>query len=51
MDKINYGKYVELECERQWNENQADFYGEWQEQSDDTKSEYYNDMYLCLKTN
>lgn len=36
--------YINEECERQWNENQSPFYGEWEKQSDEVKREYYNDM-------
>lgn len=48
MKKISYAKYVEMECERQWNECQAEECGKWHEQSDDTKAEYYNSMYEHL---
>lgn len=48
MSKISYSKYVEMECERQWNDCQAEEYGKWHEQSNDTKAEYYNDMYSHL---
>lgn len=48
MTTQEYRKYIEAECERQWNENQAEEYGEWYQQDDDTKSTYYNDMYKCL---
>lgn len=42
-------QYVLAECERQWHENQEETYGTWDSQSDDTKAEYYNDMYQHLK--
>lgn len=45
MDKLEFVKYVEDEYERQWNENQKEEFGEWSKQDDDTKAEYYNDMY------
>lgn len=41
-------EYVLEECIRQWNENQKEFYGSWDEQSDGTKAEYYNEMYELL---
>lgn len=44
-NKKAFNNYIEAECERQWNENQAKEYGSWEEQADDTKAEYYNDMY------
>ena len=51
MNKQEYHNYVLTECERQWNENQAEEYGEWHCQDDDTKAEYYNSMYDCLIDN
>ena len=45
MTNREYHEYVLTECERQWNENQADIYGEWEFQNDDDKEDYYNDMY------
>lgn len=41
--------YIEVECERQWNECQAEQYGRWENQSDAVKNEYRKDMeqYLC----
>ena len=45
MKKISYAEYVQAECERQWNECQAEEHGKWHEQANDTKSEYYNDRY------
>lgn len=45
---MDFKAYVEIECERQWNENQKEDFGEWALQSDDAKAEYYNDMYSCL---
>lgn len=50
MTPQEFHRYVELECERQWNENQVEEYGEWYEQDDDTKAEYYNDMYRLLNS-
>lgn len=44
-----FEEYVLSECERQWNENQAKIYGLWKNQADDTKAEYYNDMYQLKK--
>lgn len=43
------GEYILEECKRQWHENQEETYGPWEEQADDTKAEYYNDMYNHLK--
>jgi|GEM_PF-6689154 len=45
MDKQKAKRIIELECERQWNENQAEYYGKWHQQSDNTKTEYYNEMW------
>ena len=45
-----FGKFVESECERQWNDCQAeDGFEQWYEQSDDVKAEYYNSMYEHLE--
>ncbi len=41
-------KIVEAECERQWNENQSEEYGEWYQQDDDTKAEYFNEMWANI---
>lgn len=49
MNEQQYHKYVLAECERQWHDNQEEFYGPWEEQADDTKAEYYNQMYKLLK--
>lgn len=49
MNKQEFNQYVLEECKRQWHENQEETYGSWAEQSDDTKAEYYNDMYQHLK--
>lgn len=51
MTRKDYHNYVMEECERQWNECQAERYGAWNQQSDDTKAEYYNDMYSHLSDN
>ena len=45
MNNLEYQQYILTECERQWNENQKEVYGEWSIQADDTKSEYYNEIY------
>lgn len=45
VDRMMAHRIVEDECERQWDENQAEEYGEWYEQDDDTKAEYYNEMW------
>ena len=46
-----YAEFVESECERQWNDCQAQSENEskWSEQSDDAKKSYYNEMYENLK--
>lgn len=49
MNKWEFHEYVLNECKRQWNENQAEFYGPWDGQSFGTKAEYYNEMYELLK--
>lgn len=36
--------YIRSECERQWNECQAETCGEWQEQTEEVQKEYYKDM-------
>ena len=51
MNEKQYHEYVLAECERQWHENQEEFYGPWEEQSDDTKADYYNQMYSDLADN
>ena len=49
MNEQEFHRYVLAECERQWHENQEEIYGTWGSQPDDTKAEYYNDMYQHLK--
>ena len=49
MKLSKYDEYVLAECERQWHENQEEFYGPWNEQSDNTQAEYYNEMYELLR--
>ena len=49
MKLTEFEKYVLAECERQWHENQEEFYGPWNEQPDDTQAKYYNEMYELLK--
>ena len=49
MNEQQFHKYVLTECERQWHENQEPIYGTWDIQADDTKAEYYNEMYKLLK--
>ena len=46
--KTSYSDYVWSECERQWADCQADEYGPWDEQTEETKQEYYKDMYEHL---
>lgn len=48
MKTNGFHEYVLAESERQWNENQAQFFGSWDEQADDVKAEYYNEMYELL---
>ncbi len=45
LTRMEAHKVIETECERQWNENQAEEYGEWNQQDDDTKAAYYNEMW------
>jgi len=48
--KNKFQRFIESECERQWNECQAkDGFGFWHEQADDTRAEFYNSMYEHLK--
>jgi hypothetical protein len=49
MKLTEFEKYVLAECERQWNENQKEFYGSWKEQSNETQLKYFNEMYELLK--
>jgi hypothetical protein len=42
---MTISEYVLSECKRQWNENQKEIHGEWDLQGDDTKAEYFNEMY------
>lgn len=51
MNNKEYNKYVTEECERQWKENQEEDYGTWDSQADDTKADYYNQMYSDLADN
>lgn len=37
-------KYTLAECKRQWNDNQKEFYGDWDQQSDETKEAYYKEI-------
>ena len=41
MTDAEFGEYINKECERQWNENQSNKYGLWNEQNDETKEDYY----------
>jgi hypothetical protein len=45
-----FNQYVMDECKRQWKDNQEEIYGEWEQQRDDIKAEYYNDMYAHLSS-
>lgn len=36
--------YIELECERQWNDCQAELFGTWDKQPDAIKNKYRKDM-------
>jgi len=44
MKNKEYSKYVLSESKRQWNDNQKEFYGDWEQQSDKTKEEYYKEI-------
>ncbi len=44
MTDTEFGDYIEKECERQWNENQANEYGLWSEQDNETKEDYYTQL-------
>lgn len=51
-DVFDMKDYVLKECERQWNEVQAqEGMGAWEEQADDIKADFYNSMYLHLTNN
>lgn len=43
-----YDKILLSIIENKWNENQKEFYGSWDEQTSETKSKYYNEMYELL---
>ena len=45
MTNKEYHEYVLEECKRQWNDCQAEEYGEWDLQSEEVKKDYYDDMY------
>ena len=45
MNKREYAQFIESECERQWKDNQEEIYGSWESQADDTKAEYYNELW------
>lgn len=42
-------EYIESECERQWNECQAQEYGEWEKQTKEVKNEYFESMKQSLE--
>lgn len=44
MTEREYHEYVLEECKRQWNECQAEEYGEWDVQDDETQGCYYESM-------
>ena len=48
MNQLDAHHYVETECENSWNEVNAEKYGEWNLQDDDTKAAYYNEMWATL---
>lgn len=48
---LNTYAYILSECKRQWEDNQEEVYGSWDSQSDDTKAEYYNELYEMYKEN
>lgn len=45
MTRMEYHRFIETECKRQWHEYQEETYGVWEEQSDDGKADYYNSLY------
>lgn len=48
MKEITFQEYVKQECERQWGENQESEYGAWEDQTEETKKEYFESMYEHL---
>lgn len=51
MNKQQYHEYVLAECKRQWHENQEEIYGPWEEQTEEERKDYYNQMYNDLADN
>lgn len=49
MTEQEFHKNVLSKCEQRWDECKKDTYGLWEHQSDDTKAEYYNNMYQYFK--
>lgn len=48
MTEREYHQYVSEECARQWNECQAKEHGEWENQTEEIKKDYYTEMYSHL---
>ena len=40
-----FNNYVIEECKRQWKEDNEETYGDWDSQSANTRTKYYNRMY------
>ena len=38
------GEYILEECKRQWHENQEEIFGPWEEQTEEERREYYDNM-------
>lgn len=49
MNEYEFYNYVLDECKRQWQDNQKDTFGSWSEQDNDTKANYFNQMYKDLE--
>lgn len=45
VTKMEAHRFVETECEKQWDENKSEEHGEWYQQDDDTKAKYYNKLW------
>lgn len=48
MTDAQFDRYITTECKRQWQENQEEMYGAWNEQPWNVKNEYYMQMYHNL---
>lgn len=49
MKVREFDVYIEEECERQWNDCQAEEYGTWESQSEEIKNNYRTDMERYLR--